>query len=100
MKTSGMMSEEKLKEKTVLAVFRNRRQPITFTSGKTPKEEHQNLFESNEGPSSMGDYSRDYYLQRESKEWGGCIDVTGYVEEKDVIHLCVSSSPAVSEVTL
>ena len=39
------------------------------------------VLESNEGPSSMVDY----YLQRESKEWGGCIDVTGYVQERDVI---------------
>ena len=95
------------KEKTVLVVFRNRRRPVTFASGKTPKEEHQNLFEavvrdfydvleSNEGSSSMGNY----YLQRESKEWGGCIDVTGSVQERDVIHLCVSSSAAASEVTL
>ena len=33
------------------------------------------------------------------KEWGGNIDVTGYVQEKDVIHLCVSSSATVNEVT-
>ena len=41
----------------------------------------------------------DNYLQRESKEWEGNMDVTGYVQEKDVIHLCVSSSATVSEVT-
>ena len=52
--------------------------------------------ESNEGPSSMDDY----YLQRESKEWEGCINVTDYVQERDVILLCVSSSAVVSEVTL
>ena len=33
-------------EKTVLVVFWNRRRPVTFASGKTLKEEHQNLFEA------------------------------------------------------
>ena len=74
--------------------------------GKLQRKSHQNLLKavirdfhdvlgSNEGPSSMDNY----FLQRECKEWGGNIDVTGYVQEKDVIHLCVSSSATVNEVT-
>ena len=39
-----------------------------------------------------------YYLEKESKEWGGNIDVTGFVQERDIIHLCISSSATVSEV--
>ena len=50
-------------EKTVLGIFRERRRPITFNGGSTPKEEYGNLLEAvkssfdnimiaNEGPSS------------------------------------------------
>ena len=33
-------------EKTVLGIFRERRRPITFNSGSTPKEEYGNLLEA------------------------------------------------------
>ena len=84
-------------EKTVLGVFRERRRPITFNSGNTPKEEYGNLLEAvksgfdniliaNEGPSSsshgieaLASETTQYYIQRESKEWGGLVDVTGFV---------------------
>lgn len=68
------------------------------------KEEHENVlqvvkscFEEvialNKGASS----TCDYYLQRESKEWGGLIDVTGYIQDKEIIHLCCASLLTVSE---
>ena len=29
---------------------------------------------------------RDYYIERESKEWGGVIDLTGFVQDKEILH--------------
>ena len=67
------MSNELTEEKTVLVVFRtHRRRPVTFSSGKTPKEECENLLEAvltafhdvletGEGTST----TNDYYLQME-----------------------------------
>ena len=93
--------EGQAERKTVLAVFQNHRlRPVTFISGKTPEEERENLLEAvlktfhdvletGEGTSTTSGY----YLQMESKEWEGRnIDVTGFVQQRDVIHLCVTSS--------
>jgi len=95
-----MSDEEKVVHKAVLAVFKDRRRPVVFNCGLNMKEEHENLLSAvkacfeevivlNEGSSSSGDY----YLQKESKEWGGLIDVTGYVQDKEIVHLCCSSLP-------
>ena len=98
------MSNELTEEKTVLVVFRShRRRPVTFSSGKTPKEERENLpeailtafhdvLETGEGTST----TNDYYLQMESNEWDGRnIDVTGFVQQRNVIHLCTGTSEKV-----
>ena len=85
--------------KTVLAVFGDRRRPVTFVSGCTAKEEVDNLFQAvkatyndvlsvSEGSST----TNEYFLQQESSEWGGqLIDITGFVRDKAVVHLCCGS---------
>ena len=96
-------------EKTVLCVFQGRSRPITFKSGGNPKEEYENLLEAmlagfhdlisktNQATSSASSY----HLERESTEWNRLIDVSGYVQEKEVVHLCLSSTKStVGEVIL
>ena len=85
--------------KTVLAVFGDWRRPVNFVSGCTAKEEVYNLYQAvkatyndvlsvNEGSST----TNEYFLQKESKEWGGqLIDITGFVRDKEVVHLCCGS---------
>jgi len=36
--------------------------------------------------------SKEYFLQQESSEWGGLIDITGFVKDKETIKLCYSSN--------
>ena len=94
-------------EKTVLCVFQGRSRPIMFKSGGNPKEEYENLLEavlagfrdliSNQATSSASSY----HLERESTEWNRLIDVSSYVQEKEVVHLCLSSTKStVGEVIL
>ena len=76
------MAEKQAKEKTILGVFRGRRRPVTFSSGKTPKEECENLLKAVLTAFCDLVESKDdtfvtshYYLQVESSEWkGSCID--------------------------
>ena len=91
--------------KTVLAIFGERRRPVTFECGCTAKEELQNLFQAvtvcfsdvisaSEGSST----TKQYFLQQESSDWGGTmIDITGFVTDKAVVHLCCAKT-ASSEV--
>jgi len=92
--------------KTVLAIFGERQRPVRFECGCTAKEELENLFEAvkvcfsdvistSEGSSTI----KEYFLQRESSDWGGMIDITGFVMDKEVVHLCCSKT-ASSEVCI
>jgi len=91
-------------EKVVLCEFQGRSRPVSFKGGDNPKEEYKNLFEavldvfhdliSNQATSSASTY----HLERESKEWKRRIDVSGYVQERELIYLCLSSKRTVSEV--
>lgn len=85
--------------KTVLVLFGERRRPVSFESGSTAKEESERLLEAvkvcfsdiisaREGPSTAKE--SEYFLQKESSEWGGLIDITGFVEDKEVVYLCHS----------
>ena len=85
--------------KTVLVVFGERRRPVSFESGSTAKEELERLLEAvkvcfsdiisaREGPSTAKE--PEFFLQKQSSEWGGLIDITGFVEDKEVVHLCHS----------
>lgn len=81
--------------KTVLAVFGERRRPVSFECSSTAKEELEHLLEvvkvcfsdiinAREGLST----AEEYFLQQESSEWGGLINITGFIEDKKVVHLC------------
>lgn len=100
-----MPDEEKNAEyKTVLGLLKERRRPVQFKCGLSAKAEYENLLQAvkmcfevtalNKGVSS----TCDYYLQQETKEWRGLIDVTGYIQDKEIVHLCCSSLSTVSEV--
>ena len=45
------------------------------------------IINAREGPNT----AKEYFLQQESSEWGGLIDITGFIEDKEVVHLCHSS---------
>ena len=96
MADENQKDQQECLEKTVLCVFKDRRRPVTFIQDKEPELERRNLLEAVkvsfsdllEGPSSS---CPTYFLQRESKEWGGLIDLTGYVEDRGTVHLCLSA---------
>ena len=94
--------------KTVLAVFMNRRRPVCFQGSEDPKTEKQNLLDavkttfsdvisSGEGTSGAG--VGGYFLQTESEEWGGLVDVTGQVQDRATVLLqSCSSDPRKAQV--
>ena len=80
-------------EKVVLVVFNNRRRPIKFFS-TDPSEDSKNLMDAvreafkdvlelDEGSSQ----SNSWYLQLESQEWGGLVDVCGSIENRCTVYL-------------
>ena len=82
-----MMSEGK----TVLVVFRNRR-PITFASGKIPREKHQNSFEAvvhlfmtSSSPMKAPAVWMTTTLQRESEYTLMLLDIF----KKEMLFICV-----------
>ena len=98
-------SAEQAETKQVLVVFGDRRRPVTFncstdgSQGDRAKEEYEWLvravestFEdvlyAEEGSSTSNTGS--FYLQVESREWGGMIDVTPctIVPDHEVVFLC------------
>ena len=86
-------------KKTVLCVCKGRRRPVTFSGSiNTIEEDRMNL--KKEIESAFKDVLqtdegqiRDYYIERESKEWGGLIDLTGFVQDKEILHLNYSEAP-------
>ena len=85
--------------KTVLVVFKNRRRPIRFQGSSDPRIEKKNLLDAvqttfsdiisaGEGTSGVGGY----FLQTQSTEWGGFVDVTGRVEDHSTLLLQSCSS--------
>ncbi len=78
--------------KTVLCVYGERKRPVTFLGSTDPLKDRKNLFEAvvacfsdvMEGSSSQ----TSFFLQQESVEWGGLIDISGYVEDRTTVHLC------------
>ena len=91
--------------KTVLCVFKERRRPVTFRTSNDAQVERKHLLEavrvsfadvisSGEGTSA----SSSYFLQTESPEWGGMVDVTGCVEDRAIVHLCYESAEPVSTI--
>ena len=102
-----LMKKENSEYKTELGVFKEKRRPIWFKCSINAKEEYENLLQAvkacfeevialNEGAS----LTHGYYLQKESKEWGGLKDVTGCIQDKEMIHLCCAISSTVSEVEM
>ena len=84
----------------MVVVFGDRQRPVQFKFGDTAKEEAGNLFEAvadcfsdlvDIGAKDGSSQGSEYYLQRESSEWG-LIDVTGFVNNKDTISLCSSKT--------
>ena len=81
-------------EKVVLVVFNSRRRPVKFSSSTDPSEENKNLkdavreafkdvLEADEGSSG----STAWYLQCDSREWGGLVDVCGSIEDRSTVYL-------------
>ena len=94
--------------KTVLVVFKNRRRPICFEGSVNPLTEKKNLLDavqrsfadvitSGEGTSRSA-CSSGYFLQTESSEWGGLVDVTGHVQDRATVILQHCQSPGKAQV--
>ena len=91
--------------KTVLCVFKERRRPVTYRTSNQAQIEKKHLLDavsvtfadvlsSGEGTSD----TKSYFLQTESTEWGGMIDVTGFVEDHATVHLCYESTDSVNTI--
>ena len=84
--------------KTVLCVYGERKRPVTFEGSTDPVKDRKNLYEAVmatfsdvlEGSSSQ----TSYFLQQESAEWGGLIDLSGYVEDRTTVHFCSAQTKA------
>ena len=83
-------------EKTVLCVCQGRKRPVTFLGSydsieedrKRLKKEIESVFSDLlKPPSGEEGEVRGYFIEKESKEWGGLIDLTGFVQDKDILHL-------------
>ena len=81
--------------KTVLCVYSGRKRPIVFEGSSDPTKDRKNLLEAAildfadilpESSTSSGDY----FLQQESSEWGGLIDLSGFVKDRTTVYLCCS----------
>lgn len=82
----------------MLCVCKGRRRPITYVGSHTSVEEDRKSLKKEiesvffdfllipSEQSSEGEI-REYFIERESKEWGGLIDLTGFVQDKDILHL-------------
>lgn len=90
------------KTKSVLCVFGERKRPIIYDSADDWEQEKDNLMRSIKATFSdlLGETEtlESYFLQQESAEWGGLIDVHKKLKDHDTVHLCFSS--ANSEVSL
>ena len=88
--------------KEVLVIFNDRRRPVKFECFENPSENYQSLVNAvekvfcdiltaEEGSSSSG---AGFYLQVESKEWGGIIDVTSetQIDDHSTVFLCKPKS--------
>ena len=90
--------EDKREEKTVLCVFGERKRPVVFQGSCTnAAEDRKNLMKAIMASFSdvLVETSRSYFLQRESAEWGGLIDLSGLVEDRSTVHLCYTTSASV-----
>jgi len=99
------MSEEYC-EKEVLVVFQSRRRPVKFKypSASPGSASYRSLFSAIEGAfrdiltAEEGSSTSEsgFYLQVESSEWGGFIDVTPEtpVDDHSTVYLCKPSSLA------
>lgn len=90
-------------EKTVLCVYQERRRPVTFTGNTDPVKDRKSLFDAVIGSfsdvlESTSNEAVSYFLQQESAEWGGLIDISGYIEDRTTVHLFCSAgtNPVVS----
>lgn len=92
-------------DKEVLVIFNDRRRPVKFKCFKNPSENYQSLcsavekafcdiLTAEEGSSNHSSESG-FYLQMESNEWGGIIDVTPEtrVDDHSTVFLCRQKSP-------
>ena len=91
--------------KTVLCVFKGRRRLVTYRTSNQVQIEKKHLLDavsvtfadvlsSGEGTSD----TKSYFLQTESTEWGGMINVTGFVEDRATVHLCYESTDWVNTI--
>ena len=81
-------------EKVVLVVFNSRRRPVKFFSTNRSEdsknlmdavlEAFKDVLESDEGSALQ---SNSWYLQPESKEWGGLVDVCDGIENHCTVYL-------------
>ena len=99
-----IMSEEYC-EKEVLVVFQSRRRPVKFKyPSASPSASYRSLFSAIEGAfrdiltAEEGSSTSEsgFFLQVESSEWGGFIDVTPEtpVDDHATVYLCKPSSLA------
>ena len=96
-----MMNTE---DKEVLIVFNDRRRPVKFTCFEDPAESYKSLVRAVENAfcdvltaeegSSNSEGGSGFYLQVESKKWGGMIDVTleTQIDDGSTIFLCRQKS--------
>lgn len=95
----------------MLCVCKGRRRPVTFLGSHTNVEEDRKslkleiesvfsdlLLRNAEQPEQGETEIREYFIERESQEWGGLIDLTGLVQDRDILHLKWSESPLKSKV--
>ena len=84
--------------KTVLCVFKDRRRPITFKASGDAQTERQNLLDavrvtfSDVLSCGEGSSASSYFLQTESSEWGGMIDLLEHIEDRGTVYVCHSTN--------
>ena len=72
-------------------MFGERKRPITFQASDAAEEEKKNLLKA--AKATFADVileGKSYFLQCNSTEWGGLIDISGFVEDHATVYLCSS----------
>ena len=89
-----------MEEKTVLCVFGERKRPVTFQASDADEERKSLLKAAKAAFADVLIEDRSYFLQYNSAEWGGLIDISGFVEDHATVHLCYSDGESSKQVCI
>ena len=88
-----------MERKTVLCIFEERKRPVVYDASTDEHDEKNNLMKAimttfSDVLQETESTSRSYFLQQESEEWGGLIEVCNKLDDHATVYLCYSSTGA------